>query len=236
MPQWLDDLTTYLTPSETTMQALGKAGPIMQIAGMATQAIGSYYGAKVQQSQLRAQSDTLRYQSQSQAMSLQFQKDMSLLNAELSEADAQQVLLAGEREAGQISRRYGRAKSSNRASMAARGIQLGEGSAAEVDASIELAKQVDMLTINANRTRAAAAARMQRVNYANQGLMSGVSASNVAAMGELSAANLASSADSISPFGQAFSSLLGNAGAVANTWYRDNQLATLLKNAKSGTP
>lgn len=217
------------------MQALGQAGPIMQIAGMATSAIGSYYGAKIQQSQLRAQSDTLRYQSQSQAMSLQFQKDMATLNAELSEADAQQILLSGEREAGKISRAYGRAKSANRASMAARGVQLGEGSTAEVDASIELAKQVDMLTINANRTRAAAAARMQRVNYANQALMSGVSASNVATMGAISAANLRESADSISPFGQAFSSLLGNAGAVANTWYRDNQLATLLKN-KSGTP
>ena len=231
----LPDFKTLLTPSPETMQTIGDAGPIMQIAGMATQAIGSYYGAKMQQIQLRAQSDTLRYQSQSQAMSLQFQKDMSTLNAELSEADAQQILLAGEREAGQISRRYGRAKSSNRASMAARGVQLGVGSTAEVDASIELAKQVDMLTINANRTRAAAAARMQRVNYANQALMSGVSASNVAAMGEISASNLASSASSISPFGQAFSSLLGNAGAVANTWYRDNQLATLLKN-KSGTP
>lgn len=232
---WLDNINTFLTPSTETMQALGKAGPIMQIAGMATSAIGSYYGAKIQQSQLRAQSDTLRYQSQSQAMSLQFQKDMATLNADLAESDAQQILLAGEREAGKISRAYGRAKSSNRASMAARGVQLGEGSTAEVDASIELAKQVDMLTINANRTRAAAAARMQRTNYMNQALMSGVSASNVATMGEISASNLASSASSISPFGQAFSSLLGNAGAVANTWYRDNQLATLLKN-RSGTP
>ena len=233
---WIKDLNTYLTPSTETMTSIGEVAPLMQIAGMATQAIGSYYGAKIQQSQLRAQSDTLRYQSQSQAMSLQFQKDMATLNAGLAEADAQQILLAGEREAGKVSRAYGRAKSANRASMAARGVQLGEGSTAEVDASIELAKQVDMLTINANRVRAAEAARMQRTNYMNQALMSGVSASNVATMGELSAANLASSASSISPFGQAFSSLLGNAGAVANTWYRDNQLATLLKNARSGTP
>ena len=231
----LPDFKTLLTPSASTMQSIGEVAPIMQIAGMINGAIGSYYGAKIQQSQLRAQSDTLRYQSQSQAMSLRFQKDMMQLNAELSEADAQQVLLAGEQEAGKVSRAYGRAKNANRASMAARGIQLGVGSTAEVDASIELAKQVDMLTINANRTRAAAAARMQRVNYANQALMSGVSASNVATMGEASAANLASSASSISPFGQGFSSLLGGAGTVANSWYRDNQLATLLKN-KSGTP
>jgi hypothetical protein len=224
----LPDFKTFLTPSADTMQALGNAGPVLQIAGMASQAIGSYYNAKIQQSQLRAQSDTLRYQSRSQSMSLQFQKDMATLNAELSEADAQQILLSGEREAGKVSRAYGRAKSSNRASMAARGVQLGEGSTAEVDASIELAKQVDMLTINANRVRAAEAARMQRINYANQAMMSGVSASNVATMGELSAANLASSADSISPFGQAFSSLLGNAGNVANTWYRDNQIKELL--------
>lgn len=236
MSGWVAQLNTFLTPSTETMQAIGQAGPILQVAGMATGAIGSYYNAKIQQTQLLAQGDNLRYQSQSQAMALQFQKEMMALNAELAEADAQQIMLAGEREAGKVSRAYGRAKNSNRASMAARGIQLGEGSAAEVDASIELAKQVDMLTINANRVRAAEAARMQRVNYSNQSLMSGVSASNVAMMGELSAANLASSASSISPFGQAFSSLLNNAGTVANTWYRDNQLATLLKNARSGTP
>lgn len=235
MPDWLNDLNTYLTPSPQTMQKIGEVAPLMQIAGMATQAIGSYYGAKIQQEQYKAQASNLRYQSQSQSMTLQFQKDMATLNAGLAEADAQQILLAGEREAGQISRRYGRAKSSNRASMAARGVQLGVGSAAEVEASIELAKQVDMLTINANRVRAAEAARMQRVNYQNQAMMSGVSAANVAGSGAISAANLELSAGTISPFGGAFTSLLGNAGAVANTWYRDNQLATLLKN-RSGTP
>jgi hypothetical protein len=227
---WIKDLNTYLTPSTETMKSIGEAAPLMQIAGMATQAIGSYYGAKIQQEQLKAQASSLRYQSQSQSMTLQFQKDLATINAGLAEADAQQILLAGEREAGQISRRYGRAKSSNRASMAARGIQLGVGSAAEVEASIDLAKETDMLTINANRVRAAESARMQRTNYQTQALMSGVSAANVAGAGEMSASNLMSSASSISPFGGAFTSLLGNAGTVANTWYRDNQLAELLRN------
>lgn len=227
---WYDNLNTFLTPSPETMQSIGKVAPLMQIAGMATSAIGSYYGAKIQQEQLKAQASNIRYQSQSQSMSLQFQKDMATLNAGLAESDAQQILLAGEREAGQISRRYGRAKSANQASTAARGIQLGVGSAAEVEASIELAKQQDMLTINANRVRAAESARMQRTNYQNQALTSGVSAANVAGMGELSASNLMTSANSISPFGNMFSSLLGSAGTVANTWYRDNQLADLLRN------
>lgn len=227
---WYDNLNTFLTPSPETMQSIGKVAPLMQIAGMATQAIGSYYGAKIQQEQFKAQASNMRYQSQSQSMTLQFQKDLATINAGLAEADAQQILLAGEREAGQISRRYGRAKSSNRASMAARGVQLGVGSAAEVEASIDLAKEQDMLTINANRVRAAESARMQRTNYQTQALMSGVSAANVAGAGAMSATNLESSAGSISPFGGAFTSLLGNAGAVANTWYRDNQLAELLRN------
>jgi hypothetical protein len=224
---WYDDLNTFLTPSTETMQSIGKVAPLMQIAGMATSAIGSYYGAKIQQEQLKSQASNLRYQSQSQAMTLQFQKDMATLNAGLAENDAQQILLAGEREAGQISRRYGRAKSGNRASMAARGVQLGEGSTAEVEASIELAKQQDMLTINANRVRAAESARMQRTNYQTQASMLGVSASNVAGMGELSASNLMRSADTINPYGNMFSSLLGSAGTVASTWYRDNELAAL---------
>jgi len=209
------------------MQKIGDAAPLLQIAGMATSAIGSYYGAKIQQEQLKAQASNLRYQSQSQSMSLQFQQTMARLNADLAESDAQQILLSGEREAGQISRRYGRAKASNRASMAARGIQLGVGSAAEVEASIDLAKEQDMLTINANRVRAAESARMQRTNYQTQALMSGVSAANVAGMGEMSASNLMSSANTISPYGNMFSSLLGSAGAVASTWYRDNELAAL---------
>lgn len=227
---WIDNINTYLTPSTETMQSIGKVAPLMQIAGMATSAIGSYYGAKIQQEQLKAQASSLRYQSQSQSMTLQFQKDMATLNAGLAENDAQQILLAGEREAGQISRRYGRAKSANQASMAARGVQLGVGSAAEVEASIELAKEQDMLTINANRVRAAESARMQRTNFQTQALMSGVSAANVAGAGAISANNLETSANSISPFGGMFTSLLGNAGAVANTWYRDNQLAELLRN------
>lgn len=224
---WIDNATTFLTPSPETMQSIGKVAPLMQIAGMATSAIGSYYGAKIQQEQLKAQASNLRYQSQSQASTLRFQKDLATLNAAMAESDAQQILLAGEREAGQISRRYGRAKASNRASMAARGVQLGVGSAAEVEASIDLAKEQDMLTINANRVRAAESARMQQTNYQTQALMSGVSANNVAGMGEMSASNLMSSADSISPFGGMFTSLLGSAGTVASTWYRDNELAAL---------
>jgi len=227
MASWLQDAKTFLTPSPETMQKIGDAAPLLQIAGMATSAIGSYYGAKIQQEQLKAQASNLRYQSQSQSMSLQFQQTMARLNADLAESDAQQILLSGEREAGQISRRYGRAKASNRASMAARGIQLGVGSAAEVEASIDLAKEQDMLTINANRVRAAESARMQRTNYQTQALMSGVSAANVAGMGEMSASNLMSSANTISPYGNMFSSLLGSAGAVASTWYRDNELAAL---------
>ena len=232
---WYDNLNTFLTPSPETMQSIGKVAPLMQIAGMATSAIGSYYGAKIQQEQLKSQASNLRYQSQSQSMTMQFQKDMATINAGLAENDAQQILLAGEREAGQISRRYGRAKSANRASMAARGVQLGEGSTAEVEASIELAKQQDMLTINANRVRAAESARMQRTNYQTQASMLGVSASNVAGMGEMSASNLMRSADTINPYANMFSSLLGSAGTVASTWYRDNELAALRAAIKGKT-
>lgn len=167
----------------TGMQALGYLGPIMGIFGAIQGGFGAYYSAKSQKSQL------------------EFQADMAAINARMAEMSAQSILQAGQKEAGAVSMRAGKVLGAQRASQAARGIQAGVGSAAEEIATTQLMKETDMLTINANATRQAWAARMQATNLANESLLKGTTA------------------DSISPFASAATSLIGSGSQVASQWY-----------------
>jgi hypothetical protein len=178
-------------------------GPILAIAGMASSAIGAYYSAKTQQ-----------YQLNSQALTMDFQKSMSELNAKNAEFTAQTILESGQRQIGAATMRAGNIKGSAKASMAARGIQAGVGSAADVIATTDLIKEVDVNTINARSVQAAEAQRMQKVNLENQAMMSGVSADN-ARMG----------ASTINPFMSTTGSLLGSASTVATAYYSDKRMA-----------
>lgn len=185
-----------------TMQA---AAPYMMAFGAIQGMIGTYYSAKTQQ-----------YQLESAKLSYELQRDMSEINARQAESQAQAILLAGENQKAQITLRAGKIKSMGRASMAARGITLGVGSAAESIATVDLMKEIDSLTINANTVRAAAAARTQAVNYQNQALMQGVSAS---------AAGMA--AGQVNPFMSAANSLIGSATSIASSWYASNRTTKL---------
>jgi hypothetical protein len=196
-------MATLLTG--TGVQAMSQTGSIFAIGGAVTGAIGSYYAAQNQKAQL-----------ESQASSMRFQSDISELNAAQAEFTAQQILRAGQQKQGQIGLRAGKIKSSQRASMAARGIDLGVGSAVETIATTDLMKEIDMLTVNADTVRSSEAARLQRQNYLTASALQDVSASNLAASG-----------DSISPFMAAGSSILGSAGSVANAWYQDRKLAAI---------
>jgi hypothetical protein len=196
-------MATLLTG--TGVQAMSQTGSIFAIGGAVTGAIGSYYAAQNQKAQL-----------DSQASSMRFQSEISQLNAAQAEFTAQQILRAGQQKQGQIGLRAGKIKSSQRASMAARGIDLGVGSAVETIATTDLMKEIDMLTVNADTVRSSEAARLQRQNYLTASAMQDVSASNLAASG-----------DSISPFMAAGSSILGSAGSVANAWYQDRKLAAI---------
>jgi hypothetical protein len=193
-------MTTFLTPTQAS-----QLGGVFAVTGAITGAIGSYYAAQSQKNQL-----------ESQASSMRFQADISQLNAVQAEFTAQQIMRAGQQKQGQIGLRAGKIKSSQRASMAARGIDLGVGSAVETIATTDLMKEIDMLTVNADTVRSAEAARLQRQNYLT-----------ASAMQDVSASNLAGSASSISPFLAAGSSLLGSAGSVANAWYQDRRLAAM---------
>lgn len=178
--------------SQTQLAQMSLTG---QVAGMLTSTIGSYYSANLQKSNLK------------------FQADMAEVNARISEQSAQSALNQGQRQAGQISMRAGQIKSGQRATMAANGIDLGTGSAAEVQASTDIMKEIDMDTAEANAVRAAFGYRMQETNSLNEAQMK------------------RSASDSISPFSSAATSLLTGATSVAANWYQMNKAGLFDKTA-----
>lgn len=172
---------------EFTPSQLGTMSLIGQGAGLFTSAIGNYFGAK------------------SQAANLQFQADMSEINARMSETSAQAALRAGHQQIASATLRAGQIKSAQRNAMSANGVDLGEGSAAETLASTELMKEIDKNTLEANAVRSAWGYRTQAVNQQNDALIKRASASG------------------INPGMSAFTTLLGGAGSVASSWYMMNK-------------
>ncbi len=175
-------------------QALQNVSAITAIGGAVTAAIGAYASANAQKHQLR-----------SQASALEFQEQMSQINARAAENDAQAILKAGNEQIGLIGMRYAQEKASLRASTAARGVTLGEGNAAEVQASVSLARDIDIMTLRANSVREAGNARLRGVNARTEGTMAGVSASNLRA-----------TAGTINPLLQGHTTLLGAAPLAAD--------------------
>lgn len=159
----------------------------LSVAGMVSGAIGGFYSAKSTKS------------------SLKFQAAMSEINARIAEQGAQQELFKGQQEVGKLTLAAGHLKSRQRASMAANGIDLGEGSAAEIQASTDIMTEIDANTLTANAVRSAWGYKMQGVNQKNEALMKRGTAS------------------AISPFAAGASSLLGSAGQVAGQWYSLNK-------------
>ncbi len=141
------------------------------------------------------------YAAESKKSELEFQAAMAEINARISENQAQDIMDVANKEAGNVSMRAGKVKSAQKVSQAARGVQIGVGSAAEEIATTDLMKEVDMLTINSNAVKQAAAARMQGVGFTNQALLN------------------RSSASSLSSIGSGLSSFVSGASSVAPSWY-----------------
>jgi len=192
--------TTGMNPTQAKV-ASGAAtvkniGLFTSVLGGINSAIGSYYAAQ-----------TAQYQAKSQASSLNFQSDMAAMNASQAELSAQSILEQGKNQVSQYTMRYGQERSSAVTSMAAHGVVVGQGSSGEVLASMDLTKDLDVLSINSNATRAAWSQRTAATNYGNQSLLDRTSAQN---------AN--STANSISPGLAVTGSLLNSASSVASQW------------------
>jgi hypothetical protein len=127
------------------------------------------------------------------------------INAGVAERAAQQEMSNGQEQVAAATERAGQVKSSQRAAMAANGIDLGVGSAAEVLTTTDMVKEHDMQVIQSNAVRAAWGHRMTATSLTNQAVTS------------------RASADSISPLVAGTSTLLSSAGQIAGSWYLMNK-------------
>ncbi|MGU3629836.1 virion core protein, T7 gp14 family [Comamonas sp. C24C] len=166
----------------TASAALGAQG-----FGAAATAVGSYYSA------------------QSQRANLGLQATIADINAQTAESTAQQALVSGQRQEQASRLRTANLKGQQTASMAANGIDLGQGSALRVLTDTDTLGQIDANTIKANAVRSAWGYRTQATNYQNQALQA------------------RSAASAISPGLTLATSLLGGATQVAGSWYAFNK-------------
>ena len=170
-----------------TSSQLAMASLAGQVGGGLISTAGSFFGASAQKSALGAQAE------------------IAEINARIAELGAQSALLQGQQQVGAQTLRAGQLKSRQRAAMAANGVDLGTGSAAEVQASTDLMKEIDKNILEANAIRSTWGYRAQAVNFQNEALAS------------------RASAKSIKPGMTAFSTLLGSTGSVASLWYQIKQ-------------
>jgi hypothetical protein len=165
----------------------GSTSLALMAAGTASSTVGSYYSAKSQKSQLSMQAD------------------IAEANAAIAEVGAQSELARGQKEEQSVRMRTAQIKSSQRVALAANGVDLGEGSAADILDSTDLMGEVDAQTVRSNAIRSA-------WGYRTQGMNQRVDA--VARRG---------TAAGISPGMAAATSLLGGATDVSSTWYTMNK-------------
>lgn len=178
-----------------TAGQLATASLIGQIGGGVSSAVGGYYGASVQK------------------MNLQGQAAMAESNARIAELGAQSALQQGNYEASRLGLQAGKLKSRQKATLAANGVDIGTGSAAELQASTDVLADMDKNTLLANAVRNAWGQRLQGMNYQNQAL------------------GLRASASGISPVSTTAGSLLGTATSVASSWYQFDKAGVWNKGA-----
>ena len=175
-----------------------KVGGIMSIGGTLTGLVGNYAAANRQ-----------RYEAESAGLNLELQSKLADINADMLTLEAQQVARAYNRQIMTKTMAAGLKTGTARASFAARGIQMGVGSTANVFATSAIMREIDKLTMNSNKVRAVNQMRTRGVQADIRGDMLGVSANNMFA-----------SASTVSPFLNMASTLLtGGADFAANEGY-----------------
>ena len=136
-----------------------------------------------------------------QKQQLRTAADIADINAQASERSAQQRLAVGQREEQRSLLATANLKGRQTTSFAARNIDLGEGSAAQVLSSTDVMGRIDADTIAANAVREAWGYRAQATNYRSQATYS------------------RASAGAMSPALSAGASLISSAATVSDRWY-----------------
>lgn len=101
----------------------------------------------------------------------QSQANIARLNAQMMERQAQGVLRSAEKAIVTKTMQAGQVKSTQRARLAANGIAVGVGSAAEVQASTDIIKEIDKNQLKTNAVADAWGYRLKAVGYEGDALM-----------------------------------------------------------------
>lgn len=115
-------------------------------------------------------------------------------NAKTAEIQAQDAQRRGEQDVQELQRRAAAYKSSQRTAMAAKGLDLGYGTAADLQDQVDFFSQADAATARTNARKEAWAARSQGANFQREAAAS-------------------------RPWLAGGSTLLAGAGQVADRWY-----------------
>lgn len=141
----------------------------LSAAGAATSVIGAYQQAKVA-------------------------GDVAARNAKIADLQAEDALRRGENEAAELRRRVAATKSAQRVSLAAKGLDLTYGTAADLQDQTDFFGESDVATVRTNARKEAWSRRSQSANFQTEAL-------------------------SQRPWLSAGSTLLAGAGQVADKWY-----------------
>lgn len=180
-----DTTTVTPLPDVAASGGMGDWGNLaMQLGGAAFQAYGAYQGAEAQQRQYRYNAATARRQ------------------AEIARYQADAALERGQHTEAVIGLKAGALKSTQRASLASRGVDIGEGTPLDILTSTDFMKEVDFGTARRNAQSEAWMHRENAKAYDAESEMFMEAAGNV------------------NPFAAAGGSLLTSAGQVASSWYR----------------
>jgi hypothetical protein len=162
----------------------------LQIAGTVTSTYGAYQRSKAEK------------------QAYEYQSAVARNNAMISEQQAQDALQRGQTAEARQRMKTAQLKGAQRASLAARGISLDEGSALNILDDTDYFGELDALAVRENAAREAYGYRVQGSNYSSN------------------AAMMRARADMESPYGAAFTSLLTGSGAVADSWYKRSSSGT----------
>lgn len=99
------------------------------------------------------------------------QANIAKLNAETMELQYQMTLHAANSKIRQTTMQAGQVKNRQKAALAASGVAIGVGSAAELTASTDITKELDVNTIHKNAHAQAWGYRQQAANYKGQAYM-----------------------------------------------------------------
>lgn len=173
------------------------------------QVVGAVVGAAGQSAQAQGQANMHAYQSQVAHNNAIVARNNQKIALDL----AQDARVRGELEAQDFSGRVRQLAGQQRAVLAANGVQVGAGTAADIVQETHDVGQLDALTIRTNAAREALGFETRAMNFAAEAMNQNANSQlqNMAAQNAASAGNQ-----------RALSSLLTGAGSVASKWYSFN--------------